>query len=140
MRALVVTPTKQDEIKALVERAEARPTPYATMKLMAAKHAAGMRPETPPNRGMSLAIPHGYFATFTIEEHKPGKLFRHLSISVDTPGKAPHPAAVEMLMKEFGFTRALMDCAIWQENYGPDRTAINIVEPIDAARAQEGGR
>lgn len=59
-------------------------------------------------------IPNGYRCVFTIEEHPMGWA-KHLSVSIADKKKKPHPAAVQMIMKEFGITQALEDCYIYFE-------------------------
>jgi hypothetical protein len=89
------------------------------------------------NRGASLSIfadttidlPFGYRVTFTVE-HQPTTVCRHLSISVSDPGKLPGIAAVEMLMKEFGFINPLNRCLMWLEEFDPGHQAVNLMEPI----------
>lgn len=61
---------------------------------------------------------------FAIEEH-PSGMFRHLSVSIQQPGKrVPSPEAVQEIMKALGFTTKLEECHVFWE----DEKAINIME------------
>lgn len=74
----------------------------------------------------TIDIPIGYVATFSMEIHAPRGLARHLSVSVDRPGKLPSMEAVWMIAEAFGFTGALTDCTIWLEELQRDDIRQNV--------------
>jgi hypothetical protein len=134
-RVLAIGEKERAAIKAAIERAAKRPI---TKEMLAAFHVkdAGahltleMRKQQfgadwdkrPKSEFVNLPV--GYLAAISFEEQPIG-LCRHLSISVDKPGALPNPAAVEMIMKEFGCDHLL--AAPWIEEFEPGHEAINIV-------------
>lgn len=84
----------------------------------------------------NVLIPFGYRAAISFEE-QPAGIVRHLSVSVDTKGRVPSIPAVEMIAKEFGFTKLDPSTTrIWVEEFDPGHMAINVVQI--AAPAQGG--
>jgi len=51
-------------------------------------------------------------------------------ISVSGPNQLPAPQAVELLMKFMGFQHAILEAMVWTEQVGPDRHAVNVLEPV----------
>lgn len=77
-----------------------------------------------------VCIPRGYRAALSFEQ-QPSGLFRHLSVSVDTPGRLPHPEAIAALAREFGFTDFPPTVGrTWMEEFDPGHHAINVVELV----------
>lgn len=66
-----------------------------------------------------------YRTVFTIEEHPCGWM-RHLSVSVDRPGRWPLPEAVEYLMEIYGMGKSLKKAYVYQEK---EDEAINVLMP-----------
>jgi hypothetical protein len=128
-RPLYIGPVEIAAIKALIERAHRRPVLIATMKRRAAELKRGITPPASLNREFTIKIPQGFTATYTHEEQPLG-FTRHLSIAADRPGRMPHPIAVDWLMREFGFRATKLHelDAVWLEDIGNDRKAINLVE------------
>ena len=131
MRVLLLTPDKQAEIKAAVARAEAQPIPWATLQhagpfgenvkeLKLADRKPGF--ERPPSE--HVLIPDGYRAAFSIEE-QPAGFVRHLSVSVDVPGKLPSVPAVRTIAEAFGVNGWQR---VWIEEFDPGHSAVNILE------------
>ena len=54
-----------------------------------------------------------------------------MSVSVDKGGVGPHPIAVSMLMREFGFVNQFGADPMWTENLGGSEFAVNVLEPLD---------
>jgi len=87
-----------------------------------------------------VLIPQCFRVVFSIEnqgeetiEEKPGLgMCRHLSMSINRPGRIPNPIAVDMVIEEFGFENPLYRCVVWVEGFG-EKTfpAINVLEPVD---------
>jgi hypothetical protein len=67
---------------------------------------------------------------FSIEEQVPGNV-RHLSVSVNIPGKLPSIYVVEEIMKMVGFENELENCAISLEDLPDGEKAVNVLEIID---------
>jgi hypothetical protein len=137
-RVLHIGPIEKGAIKALIERAGQHPVPYAEMRRRAAELTRGIAPPSSLNREFTIKIPHGFTVTYTHEEQPVGSC-RHLSIAVDRAGRAPHPVAVDWLMREFGFCATTVSEVPyrWFEALGNDRKAINLVEIMIALKPVE---
>lgn len=79
--------------------------------------------------GFKMTISDGYHVVFSIENHGSYKV-RHISISVDTPNKMPNQTAIEMIIKEFGFIKPLLECKLGIEKISGTLSAINVIEKI----------
>lgn len=123
MRPLIIGQEEKDKLKILKEYAEAHPmTMDDLLDILSGAPPVGLRPE------YQCSIPFGYKVVFTIEPNSEGNLIRHLSVSVDTPGKYPHPIACQTIMDELGFVNKTSSgrCRIYEEK----DIAINIAELI----------
>lgn len=105
MSALVLGVAERDRINALRERAAAAPFSMAEME----RRSRGFDPANPKTRTtdslppeFTIEIPRGFTVTYTIEEQPIG-LCRHISVSVDTPGRLPNSHALAWLLEAFGF-------------------------------------
>lgn len=87
-----------------------------------------------------VLIPQAFKVVFSIEDQGSEKIngrgglgrCRHLSMSINKPGRVPNPIAVDMIVEEFGFDNPLYHCAVWAENFGDNTLlAINVLEPVD---------
>jgi hypothetical protein len=56
--------------------------------------------------GYAINVPIGFEVVFCIEQQPMGWA-RHLSMSIDVPGKYPHELAMQMTMEELGFETKL---------------------------------
>jgi hypothetical protein len=75
------------------------------------------------------SITEGFRIVFSFE-HQPVGWCRHISISVSDPNKLPSILAVEMIIKEFGFSDNISDQEnVWIENEILPN-AINVVSKI----------
>lgn len=86
-------------------------------------------------RDFTTHLDHGFQVTLTHEgQPSPAGMCRHLSISIDRPGKLPHPAAIAMIMEEIGFAAPLDDphTRIWLEPIAGQRNheAVNVLQPV----------
>ena len=123
---------------------------YATEHVVTrARLVATVELDAPPIGDDPHHVAHffqGFRVVYSHEDQPPPvRLCRHLSVSVDDPTKTPSPAAVAMLMQEFGFTerfcKYLMAAAsgirppadargaegtVWIEHH-----AINVLERIE---------
>ena len=125
MRVLVIGAEQKQQLADLVKHAESN---VFSMDDMFDVHNGDMK--TPGDMdGFSCDIPVGYKVVFTIEKH-PSMKVRHTSISVDTPGKLPLPQCVEMIIKELGFTKPMLECMVDIEKVSDTFSAISVREFI----------
>jgi hypothetical protein len=127
MRALLIDDTAQAEIKRVKEFALARRQSIQDI-------LAKMRGDQPPSgndASYSLEIYDGWRVVYTVEQH-PSGWYYHISVSVSPTERGkqwPHPAGVNLILKEFGLG-SLTDCNhAWEEDTG-DRKAINLLFPF----------
>jgi hypothetical protein len=143
-RALLITPEIREACTAAVARARAHPIAWETLKqyaiprdrdrghvTLADRAAPGFRPVSE-----GVKIPIGIRAAISFEV-QPAGLCAHLSISVDRPGKLPHPAIVNELAGLFGFTLPVFEHSkIWVEEFEPGHEAVNVVELVEPRQPQ----
>lgn len=125
MRPLILGPDEQRLIQKIIDHAEQHPLDLATLRAI----MAGRQLPPGDRLGRVGEIPFGYRVCYSIEQQPRGWM-RHLSVSVDAPGKWPQPIAVERLMTAFGFRCAQLDdpeVAIYQEDAVE---AVNVLEPL----------
>lgn len=134
LRPLLVGPELREQINALVRHAEAHPFDQT--------HREADVTERPDNmdeiaRPFTMQIPVGYQVTFTIEIQKAGR-FRHISVSVETPGGLPSQEAVEAVAELFGMgkidfdsVQTWSDLTFWLEDFAPGHQAVNVVQLIE---------
>jgi hypothetical protein len=139
VRALVIGERERQIIRELLARV-AESVPIDAKRAIETMAPEAIRER---NRAFTIALPEGYRVTLTHELQpkmgfNPGGLFKHLSVSVTAPMKAPSPAAVEMILDEFGMRPLLDSEQIWSEQFDRNRFAINILQR--AAREASNGR
>lgn len=130
MRALVIDENVREQIQQVKDYAEANP--FSMDDLLDTKNGELAAAGDLDGKHV-LEIPVGYRVVFSMEQ-QPAGLCRHMSVSVDFPGKLPSVPSVIMLMKEFGFDHPLDDDfphhgKVWMEEGGYG-TAINVLEII----------
>src|SRR4030095_10925302 len=123
-RLLIINADTKPAIAEAVRRAREMPVPLVTVMqsahvenvatLTLADKAKREYPPRPPRQ--MVAIDYGFMAMFSFED-QPAGLVRHLSISVDRPGKLPRPEFVAMIAREFGFVSVPPEsgCLFWSE-------------------------
>lgn len=126
-RELIISHEVREQIRALRVRASAN---VLTREVVAALEA---NPAASAERTVDLPI--GYRCTFTIEE-QPTATCRHLSVSVNEPGRMPSIEAVRDLMREFGFVNGIPGCHFYLEAFDPGHQAVNLVEPLSGNMAE----
>jgi hypothetical protein len=139
MRPLVIGEAQKAALARLREAAAQAPVDMPALQAVfkaqdqeaMARHRAQMTAQT-------VALPVGFLVTFSVEHGHPAGVCRHLSVSVDGPGKLPHPAAVEMIAAEMGFAGGLAACVVYPEDLQRRGKALNVVQPIAVAEAGEG--
>lgn len=125
MRALIIGPAEKEAIKNLVDYAEKNI--FSMDDLLDTKNKE-MAPAGDMD-GFSAFLPVGYKVVYTIEQQPAGKV-RHLSVSVDTPGKYATPESIQVIMDEIGFQNPLLKCEIGMEDIGSNHQAVNILEVV----------
>lgn len=74
-------------------------------------------------------LPVGYRVVFNLEKQNHG-VVRHISVSVDSPGKLPNIEAVREIARLFGIKKELEECVVSvEEGRGNVNKSINIIEP-----------
>lgn len=98
MRVLAITPEVSALIKEQIKYAEDHRLTIDQLKLMMSNdlHPIGDTVEH------VLDIPDGFRVVYSIDE-QPSGLMRHISISIPISDKGPHPAAINMIIHEYGF-------------------------------------
>lgn len=130
MRALVIGEAELRDIEELRAFAAATPRDAAGAKATADRNIAAFRDEA---LAMSIILPIGYMVTYTQEVQPnapPPGLCHHLSVSVDTPHRAPHPAAMNMILEAFGMRPMDESDGVWLEDVSPGEKAVNVVQRI----------
>jgi hypothetical protein len=131
---LIIGNVERDAIAVAVRRAKAHPIAWVELKDIAIDTPTGSLsykerqglPSRPPSQ--EVLLPIGFRVCFSIEE-QPAGLVRHLSISVDNPGKILTAIAVMMIAKEFGFSEfPLQQGRVWVEEFAPGEHAVNVCE------------
>lgn len=101
-RPLVLDDSSKALVADVVQFAEAHRMSIDTLKAV----VAGDIEPPGSNSNFSCTVPIGYRCVYTIEQQPKLGWCRHLSVSV-LNGPAPNEHAVNMLLKEFGFTCAV---------------------------------
>jgi len=141
LRPLVLDEAADELIGLLKKHAEENP--FDTNEIMGIM--CGDAPAAGDRNGFSCDFHRGYRAVFTYERH-PGGWSRHISVSVDTPGKMPNSTAVDVIMEKFGFKHKIGDgpaiedgkLAIYQEDDN-DPPAINVIEFLNDDEIEQLG-
>ena len=131
VRALIIGP---DEVTAI-----------ADLKILAAAHVfdpeaviASVKSNEPAfraaMRSFSIPLPIGYVVTYTHERQPDPNLgvIQHISVSVDTPGKYPSTAAIEMILRAFGMAPIADSLKVWPEDVEPGLGAVNLAQRLPA--------
>jgi hypothetical protein len=131
--ALVIGASERQAIAELTAKAAAEVVSHAAIMRLDAAAAEGRvtRELRDMNRSKAIHLSHGFQVVLTHEEHRPGVVCRHLSVSTKPKGSTPHPEAVAAIMAAFGFKNDLTACPLWREPCDDARTAINVLEPLD---------
>lgn len=120
MRALLID---KDALNNLREYAEKNP--IAVDELLKIQSGA-IRPVGKRSEHI-CELPVGFKIVYSIEQHHHGKWYRHLSVSVDAPGRLPHPENVDAIMDELGFKHDLHSGDLTTV-YIEEEKAINVIE------------
>lgn len=133
MNALLIGPDEQLKLATLRELASQHPVDMTTL-MEALKHPAGKAFHRSRMSAQTVSIPTYYLVTFSIETGHPAGTCRHMSMSVRTEGRVPHPHAVWMVAEVLGFVGGLDQCVHWMEDLEGHGLAINLVQPVSVTR------
>lgn len=127
MRPLIIFEETKRDMQRLRAHAEANPLVLSELKRrFESKEGIGDDPQ------FSCRIPVGFKVVFSIEQQPPPLgLCRHISISVEQPGRSPHFEAVNMIMAEFGMEGPVQTLKapsmVYREDLPGGRSAINVI-------------
>ena len=127
MRLLQIDSDVRGQIKKALEYAKGHKFTLSQLNCIieggaeAENQAAGFDP------GFVTHIHDGYRVVYSLEEQPIG-LCKHISISVEAPGKLPHELAVKEILKEFGMNPDFKSpkVVLWVEDGCP--ASINVME------------
>jgi hypothetical protein len=129
--ALMIGEAERKQIAELKAFAAATPRDALASKAAADQNIAAFRDEA---RTMAVHLPVGFAVVYTQEVQPnapPPGLCHHISISVDTPYRVPHPAAVEMILEEFGMRPIAESDHLYWEDISPGEKAVNVLQLVD---------
>lgn len=132
MRALLLGSEEKAKLAGLAQLAAAHPLDMpAVMERI--KTGEGKHRHMMQMTMQTVEIPMGYAVTFSIEDGHPIGRCRHASVSLDSPDRLPHPAAVWELCKHLGFWGKNLGEAdrVWNEQLRQG-AAINVVQRMEA--------
>ena len=124
MSAMIITEEVSARIKEVVHYAEKHI--FSMDDMLDIMNKQREPPGNDPNH--VVFIPIGIKVVFTMDKQNIG-ICKHISISVDRPGKLPNPLVVENILLEFGIETPMHDCVIDVEDLSHGYQAITIVEP-----------
>lgn len=130
MRPLVIGEDERKQIAELRAFAAATPRDAVASKAAADQNMAAFRDEA---HTMTVFLPVGFAVTYTQEfqpHAPPPGLCHRISISVDTPYRAPNPAAIEMILEAFAMKPLAQSDHVFIENIGPGEAAVNVLQLI----------
>lgn len=130
MSALVIGAAEIAAIETLRVRAESSPIPVEDI-IALTRHEEGRARHRARMSTLSIGLPIGFIATYSLEQGHPCGDVRHLSVSIDVPERCPSPAAVWMIAEHFGFVRGLEACLVWTERFDRRGLAVNVVQQVD---------
>lgn len=144
MAALIMGQPEDEAIARVRKLASAHPV---DMRTLAGRLQTpdGKRAHMQAMEKQTVDLPVDYLVTYSIEiGHPGGRTARHMSVSRPTAaeGMGPHPTAVWMIARAFGFEGdSVQSCdGIWLEDLKQGR-AINLVQLIPhAASLETAGR
>jgi len=126
MRMLRLDEENRQKAKMLIEFAEKPENHYIV----------GVTPFVPGDRPEYVTFLDDYRCVFTVTKHE-GRTFRHLSMSVPSPGALPNVLASFTVATWFGFTGAPMnkDVAVhhgkdWQVSVSEDKKAVVFLQEL----------
>ena len=136
MTALFIGPEQKAALVALRERAAKAPVDMPSL-MERIKTTRGRREHKDRMTRQTVALPVSYMVTFSIETGHPCGTCRHMSMSTATAGRVPSPEALWMVAQELGFSGELSSCSTWFEDLEGHGRAVNVVQPVAVAVAEQ---
>jgi hypothetical protein len=134
-RILIIDADAQARIAAALARAREKPIPWEELSAhLVPDHQHKVVIELADRRSVprrdpeQVLLAHGYRAAITFEQ-QPAGLVKHLSVSVDTPGRVPNPPAMQMILQAFEFNTDQLG-HFWLEEFAPGHHAVNVAELV----------
>jgi hypothetical protein len=131
MRALVIDEKAKTEIARVISYAQKHMVTVADL----IKNLDGAILPVGDNPEYVCHFFDGFRVVYSIEDQPHCGLCHHLSVSVNTEGRAPSPDAVEAIMRAFGISGTINDCLnVWLEN----DTAVNLLQKVESGETNGG--
>lgn len=127
MRPLIIGAQQKVEIAALRQLAAENVMDTEAMKTASVKDIAAYRQMMTE---LSIELPKGFLVTYSHERVPELGVCQHISISVEAPNRAPHPAAVNMILDAFGMQSIDLSVSVWMEDVSRTEKAINVVQKL----------
>lgn len=125
----LIGPEQIEALRLLREEAARRPVDVRTLNARLATEQ-GKTAHRDQMTAQTVEIPVAYLVTFSVEVGHPGGAARHLSMSVQRPGRGPLPEVVWMVAQELGFVGTLSECTVWIEDLQGHGKAVNLAQII----------
>lgn len=74
--------------------------------------------------------PMFFRVTFSVEVGHPAGTCRHMSVSINRPGRIPSPECAWRIGLELGFEGGLTHCQGWTEEMSDGVMAVNLIQPV----------
>lgn len=125
MEVLIFDKRAEEKIKQLRQYAERHVWTEDDIKAV----INGQKPPAGDTIAFEIILDIGHRIVFTVEQRLEGR-YRHISLSVDTPGKLPSFGAVQEIIKLFGFKNDLLEKinTVYLEDCPDGQQAVNILE------------
>ncbi|MHA1169476.1 MAG: hypothetical protein ACTSRU_16745 [Candidatus Hodarchaeales archaeon] len=123
-RKLYIDSAAKKEVQRVVDYAESHVVSHSVLEAMVAGQVAPVGDK----RGHVCTVPRNYRIVYSIEEQAIG-LCRHLSVSLTQTKHVPGKAALNEILKLFGFDGDIRDCHVWVEEL-EHVNAVNFVQPL----------
>jgi hypothetical protein len=121
---LYIDSAAEREVKRVIKYAESHIVSHSALEAM----VAGRVTPVGDKRGHVCTFRRNYRIVYSIEEQAIG-LCRHLSVSLAQTKHVPGKAALNEILKLFGFDGDIRDCYVWVEEL-EHVNAVNIVQPL----------
>lgn len=132
MTALLIGPEQQRQLAELRIKAAQHPVDVRGLEARL-KTAEGKAAHMAFVTTQTLELPRSMLVSFTIETGHPLGTCRHMTVSVMSTERVPHPAAVFMIAAELGFVGDMeKDCLMWPAQLAGHGVGINVLQPVAA--------
>lgn len=135
---LILRPEQIQKINSALESARASPIPWSAMQAIADPSPTSVLTLADRKPGIhdlraqypSQHVMLGTYRAAISFEEQPAGLMKHLSVSSYSHGKIPGLEVMMMVCEAFGFSGfpPLRPGRIWNEEWQPNRFAINVIE------------